>query len=115
MAWTIKYHEQKPEKPAIGDMWPAPWFLGEEHSRLFWTSTQYDRDWAGKRPPLVVVLPGGHAHCVDIGGTGNRDGWIVTGEPPRITVSPSINVHGIYHGWIKEGVITDDCEGRKFE
>lgn len=40
--------------------------------------------------------------------------WDVQGVPPRITVSPSINLQGAYHGWIKDGVISDDCEGRKF-
>jgi hypothetical protein len=116
MAWTIKYHEKRPEVPVVGDMWPAPWFLeGPETSRNYWVSKQYDKDWADKRPPLVVKLPGGHEHCVDMGGSGNREGWTVTGSPPKITVVPSINVHGIYHGWIRDGVITDDCEGRKFE
>ncbi len=33
--------------------------------------------------------------------------WSVTGEPPNITVSPSINVVGIWHGWIRDGVISD--------
>ncbi len=31
--------------------------------------------------------------------------WDVTGEPPNITVSPSINVIGIWHGWIRDGVL----------
>lgn len=42
------------------------------------------------------------------------DGWTVTGDLPRITVSPSINIVGSYHGWIQNGVISEDCEGRKF-
>jgi hypothetical protein len=29
--------------------------------------------------------------------------WEVTGEPPNITVRPSINVMGDWHGWITDG------------
>lgn len=40
-------------------------------------------------------------------------GWDVTGEPPNITVSPSI-MDEHYHGWIKDGVLTDDTDGRTY-
>lgn len=33
---------------------------------------------------------------------------------PCTTVEPSINLHGIYHGFLQQGIITDDCEGRQF-
>lgn len=42
------------------------------------------------------------------------DGWVVTGEIPLITLSPSINIVGSYHGYIQNGIIQEDCEGRKF-
>jgi hypothetical protein len=114
MAWTIKYYEKRPESVQVGDMWPAPWLV-EQGDKKFWVSTQYERDWEGKRPPLVVRLPGNVDFCVDQGMLKTRDGWQVTGSVPRITLSPSINVNGVYHGWIRDGVITDDCEGRKFQ
>ena len=41
--------------------------------------------------------------------------WTWTGTLPRITVTPSVNCIGRYHGWIRDGVVTDDCEGRKFD
>jgi hypothetical protein len=40
--------------------------------------------------------------------------WIRVGEPPNITVTPSINYVGFYHGWLRDGVLSDDCEGRIF-
>lgn len=41
--------------------------------------------------------------------------WDVQGELPNITVSPSINQTGVYHGHVKNGVVTPDCEGRSFQ
>lgn len=42
---------------------------------------------------------------------GYYDGWTVTGTPPLITVSPSVDFdeegHKHYHGFIKDGVIGD--------
>lgn len=43
-----------------------------------------------------------------------RVGWLVTGELPAVTVNPSVNIPGVYHGWIRGGIISDDCEGRRF-
>lgn len=40
--------------------------------------------------------------------------WTVTGTLPKITVSPSINQVGVYHGFVKEGIVSEDCEGKKF-
>lgn len=73
--------------------------------------------WACKSPGHVVE---GRASCWIIrlpdrawvwhtneqaGGDGPH--WTVTGEPPAITVTPSINVGPeIWHGWITDGVMT---------
>lgn len=75
---------------------------------------------------LVCKIPGGSAGSewqVDRGRLMNADPeragkkrlpeWTRTGEPPNITVSPSINYMGFYHGWLCEGVLSDDCEGRQ--
>lgn len=51
--------------------------------------------------------------------------WSVTGEAPNFTVSPSINCYesrgkdGVlyrqgWHGWLQNGVLSDDCEGRTY-
>ncbi len=41
--------------------------------------------------------------------------WNVSGTPPLVSATPSINFVGIYHGFVTNGVVTDDCEGRKFD
>jgi hypothetical protein len=72
---------------------------------------------AGQRG-LFVRLPGPvdfaiYGPTISAGGIG-KSGWRVTGVPPRLTVTPSINCHGVYHGYLTDGVITDECEGRKY-
>lgn len=69
------------------------------------------------RLPLLVMLPNSNLFCVDSkcwNASGMYGGWSVNGEPPHITVSPSINIQRSYHGWIRDGIISDDCEGRVF-
>ena len=61
----------------------------------------------------LIMLPsqtgGPEIWCTlaEAAGTGNR--WSVSGEPPSITVSPSINCAypGGWHGFIQNGEITD--------
>jgi hypothetical protein len=70
------------------------------------------------RLPISVQLPCG-AWCVDLRQRSNEkgwygDGWEVVGELPFITVAPSINVDGGWHGYITHGEISEDLEGRKF-
>ena len=125
---TIKMREaptfepsDPPEKrwPSVGEMWFAPWLLDDPHPHVGdELSPNYLRDWKGKRPPLIVRLPGVCDFLVDgrawRDGKSYGDGWVVTGTPPLITVSPSINVGGIYHGYIRDGIITPDVEGRTY-
>lgn len=119
MSWPCRYF---PSREAIveqfgfvplGAIWPA----SEHFQNPPQTSPNYERDWRGKRPALCVQLPSG-GFAVD-GPYWNSngyygDGWKVTGEAPLITLAPSINVVGHYHGWLQNGVISDDCEGRTF-
>ena len=69
-------------------------------------SPHYESTWKEKRPPLQVVCPNGKEWCVDAISS-NGDGWVVTGEPPSITCSPSIAVPG-YHGFLQNGIFTAD-------
>lgn len=88
MSWPIVLHGEQPPNAQPGDAWP----LGDA--------------WA-------VKLPGGAEWHTDYeSGPGLR--WDVTGEMPSITVNPSINDDGVWHGWIKDGVISDDVEGRTY-
>lgn len=132
MAWLCRMIE-KPEldehgnvdlkKRQIGDMWFLD--LPESERRERHLSAQY---WAqnAHRMPIVLALPvkyyggaiGVSPFVVDgqcfSGDRGYYDGWTVTGTPPQLTIHPSINMVGQYHGFLHAGVLSDDCEGRKF-
>lgn len=59
---------------------------------------------------LCVKLPGGPEWIIDR----HDRKWTRTGEPPNVTVTPSINHQGVYHGWLTNGALTDDVDGRVF-
>ncbi len=85
----------------IGAMWDAWWLKGASRFK--------------QRPDgmcLIVRTPGGD-WMVD-GPSSNGNGWERTGEVPNITASPSILCQKAYHGYLKNGVLTDDVDGRKF-
>ena len=73
-----------------------------------WRNPDLDRDG---REAWVIVLPNKAGlwwttYLAD----GTEQMWDVTGEPPNITVYPSINAgdnpgSGNWHGWIKDGVM----------
>lgn len=82
----------------IGAMWDAPWF--SDH-------------WRGPDGRcLILRLPDGTDWCID-GPANNGPGWQRSGEPPLITATPSI-ASGRYHGFLQNGVLTDDLEGRSY-
>lgn len=124
MPWKIIYHDVEPEDYKIGDMWPDP---GWAKSNII--SEKYKRDSADKRPPLMIILPSihykdGDRFLIDRAASDDpeKKGWDVTivgelknGETPNITLSPSINCVGSYHGYIRNGEITDDCDGRRYD
>ena len=97
----------------VGAAWPAPHLLDEDSA---WRNALAVPPG---RVPFFVKLPDGSEFCPYMRAWNGRDGyhgegWGVAGELPNVTVSPSINVVGHYHGWIRDGVITPDCEGRSF-
>ena len=73
----------------------------------------YFRDHAGKRDPLIVILPDGNAWMIDRNAS-NGPGWEVSGDPPSLTARPSIATE-TYHGWLNDGVLSDDLEGRTYD
>jgi hypothetical protein len=100
----------------VGAMWPMD---AEDFDA--WAERERNQYLARglNRPPHFVKLPDGSEFCIDSRAwTPDRgyygEGWNPVGEPPLVTLSPSINVQGRYHGYIQNGVITDDCEGRTF-
>lgn len=117
MAWSCKLIDRDVTTPAPGDMWYAYYMVQKEligFCRENLLSDEYFRDWYGKRPPVVVMLPGGFEVLVDgrIPGMGRR-GWLVTGEPPRISVTPALySPH--YRGWLQNGTLSEDTDGRGY-
>ena len=75
---------------------------------------------------LCVLLPGDAGEWnIDLGAKINADRaargqsdrlaqWSRTGTAPRVTASPSINVPGRYHSFLRNGVLEDDLEGRTY-
>ena len=98
----LTLHEAEP-----GMLWDASWYL------------DFHPPWAGPDGrSLVMRLPGGGEWAID-GPSSNGPGWSRTGEPPKITARPSILSHASgtikgYHGWLTDGVLTDDLEGRQY-
>jgi hypothetical protein len=101
----------------VGDMWSAPYLLEHPEGHIFRPAPNYYREHK-HRPPVVVRLPGVVDFCVDGSawrdGVPYGDGWMVRGEPPLLTVQPSINVHGCWHGYLIDGQIGKDVEGRAY-
>jgi hypothetical protein len=120
--------------PAISqDMYTGQHLVGyawfdDPEKRKFWgdrgLSQHYLRDIAPFRLPITVILPtrqGGQiTFLVDGHPTDKPDeAWqvdvdlasLVAGQKPDITVTPSINCVGLYHGFLQAGVITDDLGG----
>lgn len=89
-----------PDAP-IGAMWYAPW---------------YPKQWAGPDGKILCVQTPGGMWCIDQPSQ-NGSGWTRTGTPPTVTARPSIVARsgsGGYHGWLTDGVLSDDLEGRTY-
>ena len=108
-------HDKQPDDPKVGDCWYTDIFNNNQQL----LSNNYKKSWQSKRKPIMIELPSTwhkkatfpldyhFPFCVDERATTNQDteGWVVTGELPNITVSPSINAIDIWHGWIRDGYI----------
>lgn len=108
MPWKCFIVEDSTKANEPGAMWPvdAPW---DEQHKTHW----------------LVMLP--NRDIFDIYSK-SSDGtyWTVTGDAPNFTVSPSINCkHDVgdsapwwalrgWHGWLQNGVLSADCEGRQY-
>lgn len=98
--------------PRNADMNEWPWYLASK-DRLSDLYHQHN----SHRQPLFVVLPKHTLFVIDGKCWKNGEsygGWTVTGEAPNITVNPSIDIGGSYHGFLVSGVISEDVEGRQF-
>ena len=139
MPWPLCFRDDpKPwENARPGDCWYYPEWTEQAHPyplvRNYFmehqASVQYIEQNARERPPIIVYLPlapgvGEHSGFPfspdekyrggQWGANLDRMGWTVTGrlEDSTLTVQPSVNVIGTYHGWIGNGMVSDDVEGR---
>lgn len=71
--------------------------------------------YSGSVPGPCIVLPGKVIWRMAEPPTDGGLPWKLTGDLPFITAEPSINYTGRYHGWVTNGVVSDDCEGRLFD
>lgn len=121
MPWTCQLRdpptpeERKAGAVSVGDMWFA-WSLVKDGQPVVpdFLSTTYVEKRMADRPPLMIRLPGGIDFCLDCRADcpGGEVGWQITGTLPNITVSPSLNVLGVWHGFLRDGVLSDDLNGR---
>lgn len=118
-AWSQPFHfDPLGELAAFVDAHPGQGYRREAMIKdsaagnASFLSPHYWRDWSTKRAPICVVCPNGEEWEIDRKSS-NGDGWIVTGELPNITCAPSI-VAGNYHGYLRDGVFTDDLEQRTY-
>jgi hypothetical protein len=88
----------------------APFTLREAPAGAMWDAHWFEDTWSGPDGrSLMVKLPFGHEWLID-GPSSSGGRWSRTGEPPKITVTPSILVkseRGDYHGWLRDGVLVD--------
>lgn len=90
-----------PGDAPVGAMWDAPWLIHDAEP------------WIGPDGRcLMVRLPDGTDWTID-GPSRSGGRWTRTGDPPLITVRPSI-LSTKYHGWLTDGVLSDDLEGRQY-
>jgi hypothetical protein len=75
----------------LGAMWDAPWFSGEGR-------------YVGPDGRCLVVRTPGGDWPIDLLSTESGGRWTRTGEPPKVTVTPSIII-GNYHGWLRDGAL----------
>lgn len=83
--------------------------LGQGVGAMVWWTHQlkpYDED-PRPMPHLGVVTPAGIV-CLDCPETDAPHGhWTRTGDPPNVTVTPSLNVNDEeWHGWLTDGDLT---------
>lgn len=116
MSWQTKLFASRQDWALagwpVGGVYPAPWLLDPTHANHAYLSPRY-RDGSGGMPHFIA-LPGGGTWSPWCVSTGDGPGWEVSGSPERLTATPSINAVGSYHGWLRDGVLSDDCEGRTF-
>lgn len=84
-----------------GAMWWAWWYADSGHGSIYHKAR-------GGGAHLLVRTPVGEWDVDSV--ASNGPGWQWTGEPPRVTATPSIGIgHNFerYHGWLRDGVLVE--------
>lgn len=81
-----------------GMMWPSQLYSPSDVG--FSVILCRHRDAAGHDWPIVW-------HTRSRADEAGEPMWTVTGTPPEITVTPSIRVIDVWHGWIRNGELVD--------
>lgn len=93
--------------------------LDEAEPGMIWRTWWHEAFWHGPDGHCYTMrLPGNGEWTID-GPSSNGPGWTRTGEAPRFTVRPSILSHGsatrkTYHGFLTDGVLSDDLDGNTY-
>jgi hypothetical protein len=94
----------------LGDLWEDGG--GQRVGAMTWWSHEREPHDAAPRPMphLAVMTPAGLV-CLDCPATDPPHGyWTRTGEPPSVTVTPSLNISEgeptAWHGFLAGGVLT---------
>lgn len=95
--------------------------FGDAYYKPAWKRvSRYYLEHNSSRAPILVAFPRWDGTviqwCVDTFNDSKPRGWAVTGslEGGDLTLSPSVNIKGNYHGWIQDGILSSDVEGRTF-
>lgn len=62
-----------------------------------------------------IVLPGKAIWRTAERESGARGHWTVSGEAPHFTIHPAVEFVSMYRGQIRDGVIGDDLDGRRYD
>jgi hypothetical protein len=87
--------------------------LREVDPGMIWETPWYADWWHGPDGRCYTMALPGHGEWTIDGPSSNGPGWQRSGIAPNFTVTPSIASKN-YHGFLQNGVLTDDLEGRTY-
>jgi len=100
-----------------GSYWTIPLIDLEEKEKTWLSVRPLSPEFyaSGRDYVTWITLPGGAEWSPDFLSSESHQGWVTTGTLPTITVQPSVHQIGRYHGYIINGEVTDDLEGRTYD
>ena len=116
MSWQLREIPNRWGDKSLPDGGGVPWEPGHcWRAKPLTPESIQSPEWkaSGRDYFIWIVIPGGQLFCPDRMSSNRVSGWTVDGDLPNITVRPSIGAH-VYHGWVTDGVLSDDLEGRTY-